>query len=306
MLNFLDGFDAAVQLDKFVESLLLMGNKRGALKPSRTWYLVKYESPEGKSFIARVIKHKVFGAVTPEWNLQRRSIDANSPRCQHVHSEFAEALRRYEVRDWKVTVLDTARSMKRAMEKKTQLIAEYNTLEPYGYNEQNGEYVIVSVPARKRFTAVATKDKLPRTKHQQVIRRANSRVGTREIAEQTGISRPAVKRILRKHKIRPNGNLSHPGPRRDLTGQPFNFLTGVKPAGFKIGGKTVWWFRCVCKRFKRAIGTDVTLGKTISCGCKHIGGHFGNNTFDRIPKDSKTVRLPEQTLNSKKSDHARN
>jgi len=53
---------------------------------------------------------------------------------------------------------------------------------------------------------------------------------------------------------------------RDISGQKFGKLTAVSILRMKHG-KAVWMFKCDCGNDYEAIGTSVTTGASVSCGC---------------------------------------
>ena len=53
---------------------------------------------------------------------------------------------------------------------------------------------------------------------------------------------------------------------RDLSNQKFGKLTAIKRIGTS-NKKAVWKFKCDCGNEYEAVGTSVTTGSTISCGC---------------------------------------
>jgi hypothetical protein len=67
---------------------------------------------------------------------------------------------------------------------------------------------------------------------------------------------------------------------RDLTGQTFGKLTAIKPIG-KSHAKFVWEFQCQCGNLYEAIGTSVTGGDVVSCGCHRArqGGETNTPTY---------------------------
>lgn len=55
----------------------------------------------------------------------------------------------------------------------------------------------------------------------------------------------------------------------DLTGRTFGRLTVISFAGLR--GKTKYWnFRCECGVEKPIAASNVTTGKVVSCGCRHL------------------------------------
>ena len=55
-------------------------------------------------------------------------------------------------------------------------------------------------------------------------------------------------------------------PRIDITGQTFGWLTAIRYVG-----NSRWLFKCNnCGKYKEIHGSDVTCGKTSSCGCKNV------------------------------------
>lgn len=54
----------------------------------------------------------------------------------------------------------------------------------------------------------------------------------------------------------------------DITGQKFNHLTAVRPAGKQgSNGSLRWLFKCDCGKHKITRGCEVRAGKIKSCGC---------------------------------------
>lgn len=51
------------------------------------------------------------------------------------------------------------------------------------------------------------------------------------------------------------------------SGQSYNKLTALEPAGKTTHGKNLWLFQCECGRRTTATVSQVLLGKTKSCGC---------------------------------------
>lgn len=54
---------------------------------------------------------------------------------------------------------------------------------------------------------------------------------------------------------------------RDLTGRTFGRLTGIVRVGSDPHGTATWEFLCECGTRVTRTGTEVTRGKTLSCGC---------------------------------------
>lgn len=57
--------------------------------------------------------------------------------------------------------------------------------------------------------------------------------------------------------------------KRDLTGITFNMLTAKRFDHRGRHGLSFYWFECECGNEKVLCGTDVSSGKTKSCGCFH-------------------------------------
>lgn len=58
--------------------------------------------------------------------------------------------------------------------------------------------------------------------------------------------------------------------KRNLIGQKFNKLEAKSFAYRGRHGLSFYWFACECGNRKILCGTDVSCGKTKSCGCNHI------------------------------------
>jgi hypothetical protein len=56
-------------------------------------------------------------------------------------------------------------------------------------------------------------------------------------------------------------------PIRDIAGQRFGRFTVLSFVEINERHKAVWWCRCDCGTAKRVVGSELTFGKTISCGC---------------------------------------
>lgn len=56
----------------------------------------------------------------------------------------------------------------------------------------------------------------------------------------------------------------------DATNKKYNLLLGVEPIGPSQHGKMVWLFKCDCGNYTKSIISDVTSGKTKSCGCHRV------------------------------------
>lgn len=55
---------------------------------------------------------------------------------------------------------------------------------------------------------------------------------------------------------------------KDLTGQRFGLLTVTGPAESDPRGQRRWLCRCDCGTEKTVLGSNLTRGTTVSCGCK--------------------------------------
>ncbi len=54
---------------------------------------------------------------------------------------------------------------------------------------------------------------------------------------------------------------------RDLTGKRFGRLVGIARAGSDPHGSATWSFRCDCGAVVERTGSEVSRGKSLSCGC---------------------------------------
>lgn len=54
---------------------------------------------------------------------------------------------------------------------------------------------------------------------------------------------------------------------KDLSGRRFGMVTALRPVGRAKNGSLEWLFRCRCGNEFVAIGSNVTSGRTKSCGC---------------------------------------
>lgn len=67
---------------------------------------------------------------------------------------------------------------------------------------------------------------------------------------------------------------------KDITGQRFGRLIALNPLR-SLHGKVRWLFRCDCGRHHEAVGTSVTSGDTVSCGChrRRRGGQSNRKVY---------------------------
>jgi hypothetical protein len=76
---------------------------------------------------------------------------------------------------------------------------------------------------------------------------------------------------------------------RELFGIKFGKLTAISVAGRK-NGKAVWRWKCDCGNDYEAVGTSVTGGDTISCGCSRSsqdglsGGKAYHSWYDMVKR----------------------
>lgn len=59
------------------------------------------------------------------------------------------------------------------------------------------------------------------------------------------------------------------GKALDLTGMKFGRLTAIKSAGI-INKRTYWLVTCDCGITKTVSATELTRGRTVSCGCRKL------------------------------------
>lgn len=57
------------------------------------------------------------------------------------------------------------------------------------------------------------------------------------------------------------------GNAKDLSGKQFGYLTAISPTNKRIQRKVVWKCICVCGKECEVLSTNLTSGRTISCGC---------------------------------------
>lgn len=66
-------------------------------------------------------------------------------------------------------------------------------------------------------------------------------------------------------------------PRKDITGQVFGRLTVVSFAG-RVKGRATWLCACVCGGERTAVGNDIVIGRTQSCGCLQAEARVATHT----------------------------
>lgn len=99
---------------------------------------------------------------------------------------------------------------------------------------------------------------------------------------------------------------------KDLTGQKFGKLTAVRLLGRRTGLKTqriFWLFRCDCGNEVEVSGSDVTFGRTTSCGCyrkattsKNMTTH-GATTGNRVPEYGVWCAMKARCVATSGPDH---
>lgn len=123
----------------------------------------------------------------------------------------------------------------------------------------------------------------------------------RKIGYKEGASKSIVEEISEKYNI----SIKHlRGRVKDLRGNHYGKLEVIEMDKTRIGssGQTYWICQCECGGVKSIRGTDLTAGKTKSCGClisgkslnkNIVGKKFGQLTILRIFKDENNKTLLE-------------
>jgi len=73
----------------------------------------------------------------------------------------------------------------------------------------------------------------------------------------------------------------NPQNKRDLTGQRFGRLIALKDSGERCCRNIIWICKCSCGNVTKVKGTQLTVGKTKSCGCllKEVAAIKGRKRF---------------------------
>lgn len=109
---------------------------------------------------------------------------------------------------------------------------------------------------------LVARNELPRS---TLLDNENHRGWPRIVIEQwhslwNGLSGEALKKARRKE-------VPPPVPRRDLTGQTFNYWTVLQFA-FSVKGTNYWFCRCRCGTHRPVVGAGLVGGDSKSCGCR--------------------------------------
>lgn len=64
-----------------------------------------------------------------------------------------------------------------------------------------------------------------------------------------------------------------PRKAKDITGETYGMLTAIRDTGKRTYGH-VWLFRCACGKEHEAVKSEITRGKSRSCGCAPNSGQF--------------------------------
>ena len=74
----------------------------------------------------------------------------------------------------------------------------------------------------------------------------------------------------------------------DLTNRKFGFLKALYPTTKRVQRKVVWRCECVCGKECEVLSTNLTSGRTVSCGCKKyeiVSKHYR----DKSPKQGEII-----------------
>ena len=79
-----------------------------------------------------------------------------------------------------------------------------------------------------------------------------------------GTNCPICAEKIRREKVSEIGknNLN------DLTGKTFGYLTAIAPTDKRENRKVIWKCKCICGKEVEVLSTNLTTGRTKSCGCK--------------------------------------
>lgn len=93
--------------------------------------------------------------------------------------------------------------------------------------------------------------------------------------DRIGTNCPVCAEKIRREKVSKIGKNNF----KDLTGQTFGYLTAIAPTNKRENRKVVWKCKCVCGKEVEVVSTNLTAGRTKSCGCKRnemIGAAVGH------------------------------
>ena len=74
----------------------------------------------------------------------------------------------------------------------------------------------------------------------------------------------------------------------DLTNRKFGFLKALYPTTKRVQRKVVWRCECICGKECEVLSTNLTSGRTVSCGCKKyeiVSKHYR----DKSPKQGEII-----------------
>lgn len=79
---------------------------------------------------------------------------------------------------------------------------------------------------------------------------------------------------------------------KDITGQTFGYLTVIEKTDKRIQRKVVWKCKCICGKEIEVLSTNLTSGRTKSCGCK-TKELIGQHTQNELPKNGTIINGTE-------------
>lgn len=79
-----------------------------------------------------------------------------------------------------------------------------------------------------------------------------------------GTNCSACSEKIRRNKVAEAGRKNY----KNLTGQTFGYLEVISPTNKRINRKVVWKCKCICGKEVEVLSTNLTSGRTKSCGCK--------------------------------------
>lgn len=80
------------------------------------------------------------------------------------------------------------------------------------------------------------------------------------------------------------------GVEKDISGNQYGYWTALKRSGTDPWGGPIWLFRCECGVEKAVLKSNVTKGKSRSCGCKYKELSAHKRVPNRLAKGEASMR----------------
>lgn len=101
---------------------------------------------------------------------------------------------------------------------------------------------------------------------------------------------------VKRGNIRSCGCQNHNKKYKDLINQRFGKLTAIKPTNKRQSGGIVWLCKCDCGNYTEVLQSNLTRGRSTSCGCRKISK--GEERIEQLLKQNKISYIKQKVFNN--------